>query len=64
MTRGMHCLSSLVGRINGWARLLRSGRLLRIGVREVGEHGRNFWVTDESNLFSTAFTRALNCFNS
>jgi len=40
-TRGMHCLSSLVSRVNGWARLQRSGCLVRIERREVGEHGRN-----------------------
>ena len=30
-TRGIHCLSSFKGRVNGWARLRRPGRLVMIG---------------------------------
>ena len=38
-TRGIHCFSSFKGRVNGWARLRRPGRLVRIG----GKSGRRTW---------------------
>ena len=38
----MHCLSSLVGKVNGWARFRGPGRLVRIGGGVGGEHGRNY----------------------
>ena len=39
-TCGIHCLSSFKGRVNGWARFRRPGRLVRIGGRAV-----NFWAS-------------------
>ena len=39
---GMHCLSSSLGRVNGWALFRKPGHLVRIGGRESGEHGRTY----------------------
>src|SRR6218665_3600618 len=55
-TRGIHCLSSFKGWVNGLAHLRRPGRLVRIGEKS----GRRTWyelrITEESSLSSAVLT--------
>jgi len=54
----MHCLATLVGTVNGWARLRWSPSGADMGKRR-RKARKELWITDESSLSSPGLARSL-----